>query len=70
MKEGQMSLRLGHGGAREGAGRKKSDKEFRVVKIGLDDSTWIAIEAIKEIEDVKSMAEILSILIERGLDAK
>lgn len=66
--DGQTKLVMQRGGRRKGAGRKKSDKEIRTVKIALDESTWIAIEAIKDIEDYKSMTQLLSILIERGLD--
>lgn len=65
---GQVKLIMKRGGARKGAGRKKSDKEIRTVKIALDESTWIAIEAIKDIEEYKSMTQMLSELIERGLD--
>lgn len=66
--DGQAKLVMQRGGRRAGAGRKKSDKEIRTVKIALDELTWMAIEGIKEIEGYKSMTQLLSLLIERGLD--
>lgn len=66
-KEGQLALRLGHGGVREGAGRKKTDLETRKVSLSLEPELWIVLESIKEIEE-RTMAAVIKDLIERGLD--
>lgn len=66
--DGQAKLVMQRGGARKGAGRKKSGKESRTVKVALDPVVWMTVEAIKEIEEIKTMSETLAILIERGLD--
>lgn len=58
----QVSMRLGHGGEREGAGRKKSGKEYQAVKIGLDNNDWATVAALMK-SSGKSKSKILSELL-------
>lgn len=70
-KDGQMKLVMSRGGARAGAGRKKSGKEIRKVSLALDSSLWIVLETMRDSADKKkTMSDVIRESIERGLDCK
>jgi hypothetical protein len=59
---GQTSLIIERGGARPGAGRKKSKYEIRKASVALDPNVWKVIDDLRE-KTGKTQSDILRELI-------
>lgn len=67
-EEGQTTLKIGRGGRRMGAGRKKNGEQ-RKASLSLPPDKWELVDRIKQLEG-KNQSDVLAELIISGLDSK
>ncbi|WP_336791131.1 hypothetical protein [Paenibacillus sp. MMO-177] len=62
-------LKIGRGGNRAGAGRKKSGKTTKPVRLLLNDEKWLMVDKIVQ-HTKRPMSEVLADIVEHGLEVK